>query len=299
MYLCIKFKEVKMSEESVILPFKKPKWLRVKLPIGKKYTELRGVVDKYKLHTICTSGSCPNMGECWTEGTATFMILGNTCTRSCGFCGVKTGRPDAVDWEEPEKVARSIKLMHIKHAVITSVDRDDLKDGGSIIWVETIKAIRRENPNTTLETLIPDFQGNKINLDRIIAVKPEVVSHNLETVRRLTRQVRIQAKYDRSLEVLLYLKESGLPRTKSGIMLGLGETEEEVIETLHDFKKAKVDIVTIGQYLQPSKKHLPVKAYITPEQFKKYEQIGKELGFRHVESGALVRSSYKAHKHML
>ena len=299
MYLCRIKNEYKMADESVILPFKKPKWLRVKLPVGKKYTELRGVVDKYKLHTICTSGSCPNMGECWTEGTATFMILGNTCTRSCGFCGVKTGRPDTIDWEEPEKVARSIKLMHIKHAVITSVDRDDLKDGGSIIWAETIKAIRRENPNTTLETLIPDFQGNHTNIDRIIAVKPEVVSHNLETVRRLTREVRIQAKYDRSLEVLLYLKESGMPRTKSGIMLGLGETEEEVIETLHDLKNAKVDIVTIGQYLQPSKKHLPVKEYITPEQFKKYEKIGKELGFRHVESGALVRSSYKAHKHML
>jgi lipoic acid synthetase len=288
-----------MADKSVILPYKKPKWLRVKLPVGKKYTELRGVVDKYKLHTICTSGSCPNMGECWTEGTATFMILGNICTRSCGFCGVKTGRPNSVDWEEPEKVARSIKLMNIKHAVITSVDRDDLKDGGSIIWAETIKAIRRENPNTTLETLIPDFQGNHTNLDRIISVKPEVVSHNLETVKRLTRQVRIQAKYERSLEVLLYLKESGLPRTKSGIMLGLGETEKEVIETLHDLKDAKVDIVTIGQYLQPSKKHLPVKEYITPEQFKKYEQIGKELGFRHVESGALVRSSYKAHKHIL
>ncbi len=288
-----------MAEESVILPHKKPKWLRVKLPVGKEYTKLRGIVDKYKLHTICTSGSCPNMGECWTEGTATFMILGNICTRSCGFCGVKTGRPDTVDWEEPEKVARSIKLMNIKHAVITSVDRDDLKDGGSIIWSETIKAIRRENPKTTLETLIPDFQGNHVNLNRIIAIKPEVVSHNLETVRRLTREVRIQAKYDRSLEVLLYLKESGLPRTKSGIMLGLGETEKEVIETLHDLKNAKVDVVTIGQYLQPSKKHLPVKEYITPEQFKIYEKVGLELGFRHVESGALVRSSYKAHKHIL
>ncbi len=288
-----------MAEESVIIPQKKPKWLRVKLPVGKEYTKLRGVVDKYKLHTICTSGSCPNMGECWTEGTATFMILGNTCTRSCGFCGVKTGRPDTVDWEEPEKVARSIKLMNIKHAVITSVDRDDLKDGGSIIWSETIKAIRRENPKTTLETLIPDFQGNHTNLNRIIAVKPEVVSHNLETVRRLTREVRIQAKYDRSLEVLLYLKESGLPRTKSGIMLGLGETEKEVMETLHDLKNAKVDVVTIGQYLQPSKKHLPVKEYITPEQFKLYKKIGLDLGFRHVESGALVRSSYKAHKHIL
>ncbi len=277
---------------------KKPKWIRVKLPTGKKYTELRSIVDKYNLNTICTSGSCPNMGECWGEGTATFMILGNICTRSCGFCGVKTGRPETVDWEEPEKVARSIKLMHIKHAVITSVDRDDLKDGGSIIWSETIQAIRRANPNTTLETLIPDFQGNKTNIDRLVAAAPEIISHNLETVRRLTREVRIQAKYDRSLEVLKYIKESGQKRTKSGIMLGLGETEEEVIQTLHDLKAAKVDIVTIGQYLQPSKKHLPVKHFVTPEQFKKYEQIGLELGFRHVESGALVRSSYRAHKHL-
>jgi len=285
-------------KESHILPRKKPEWLRVKLPIGKTYTNLRNVVDKYQLNTICTSGSCPNMGECWTEGTATFMILGNTCTRSCGFCGVATGKPLPVDWEEPDKVANSIKIMKIKHAVITSVDRDDLKDGGSIIWAETIQAIRRANPNTTLETLIPDFRGDKVNLDRIVAVKPEIVSHNLETVRRLTRKVRIQAKYDRSLEVLLYLKESGLNRTKSGIMLGLGETEEEVIETLHDLKAAKVDVVTIGQYLQPSKKHLQVQKYITPEQFKKYEKIGLDLGFRHVESGPLVRSSYKAQKHL-
>ena len=206
---------------------KKPKWLRVKLPTGKKYTELRSLVDKYDLHTICTSGSCPNMGECWGEGTATFMILGNICTRSCGFCGVKTGRPETVDWEEPEKVARSIKLMKIKHAVITSVDRDDLKDGGSIIWAETVDAIRRMNPKTTLETLIPDFQGNERNLDRIVAVHPEVVSHNIETVRRLTREVRIQAKYDQSMSVLKYLKDQGVNRTKSGIMLGLGEKEEE------------------------------------------------------------------------
>lgn len=276
----------------------KPKWIRVKLPTGKKYTELRGLVDKYKLNTICTSGSCPNMGECWGEGTATFMILGNICTRSCGFCGVKTGRPETVEWDEPEKVARSIKLMKIKHAVITSVDRDDLKDGGSIIWFETIQAIRRANPNTTLETLIPDFQGNTTNIDRLLKAAPEVISHNLETVRRLTREVRIQAKYDRSLEVLAYMKAKGQPRTKSGIMLGLGETEEEVIETLHDLAKAKVDIVTIGQYLQPSKKHLPVKEFITPEQFEKYRKIGLELGFRHVESGALVRSSYKAQKHL-
>lgn len=286
------------TANNIIPPKGKPKWLRVKLPTGKKYTELRGLVDKYKLHTICTSGSCPNMGECWGEGTATFMILGNVCTRSCGFCGVKTGRPESVDWEEPEKVARSIKLMQIKHAVVTSVDRDDLKDMGSIIWAETVKAIRRMNPETTLETLIPDFQGVERNIDRIVEVSPEVVSHNMETVKRLTREVRIQAKYSRSLGVLKYLKDQGINRTKSGIMLGLGEKEEEVIQTMEDLKNAYVDVVTIGQYLQPSKKHLPVKEFITPEQFEKYREIGLGMGFRHVESGALVRSSYKAHKHI-
>ncbi len=238
------------------------------------------------------------MGECWGEGTATFMILGNVCTRSCGFCGVKTGRPEDVDWSEPEKVARSIKIMSIKHAVITSVDRDDLKDMGSIIWSETVKAIRRMNPSTTLETLIPDFQGITTHLDRIVAVSPEVVSHNMETVKRLTREVRIQAKYDRSLGGLKYLKEQGVSRTKSGIMLGLGELEEEVIETMDDLRKADVDVVTIGQYLQPSKRHLPVKEFILPQQFEKYKTLGLEMGFRHVESGALVRSSYKAHKHI-
>ncbi|MFO7719850.1 MAG: lipoyl synthase [Gillisia sp.] len=289
-----------MTTETITAPIRtpKPKWLRVKLPTGKKYTELRGLVDKYDLHTICTSGSCPNMGECWSEGTATFMILGNVCTRSCGFCGVKTGRPDTLDWDEPEKVARSIKLMKIKHAVVTSVDRDDLKDMGSILWAETVKAIRRMNPETTLETLIPDFQGNERNIDRIIAVNPEVVSHNMETVKRLTREVRIQAKYERSLEVLNYLKKNGIKRTKSGIMLGLGEEEDEVIQSLKDLRSVNVDIVTIGQYLQPSKRHLPVKEFITPEQFEKYETIGLELGFRHVESSALVRSSYKAQKHL-
>ncbi len=287
-----------MANESILVQEKvqKPKWLRVKLPVGKKYTELRGLVDKYKLNTICTSGSCPNMGECWGEGTATFMILGNTCTRSCGFCGVKTGRPDTVEWDEPEKVARSIKIMKIKHAVLTSVDRDDLKDGGSIIWAETVNAVRRANPGTTLETLIPDFQGNEQQIDRIIKVAPEVVSHNMETVRRLTREVRIQAKYDRSLGVLKYLKENGM-RTKSGIMLGLGETEDEVIQTMKDLRAVGLDVITIGQYLQPSKKHLPVKEFITPDQFKKYETLGLEMGFMYVESGALVRSSYKAHKH--
>ena len=278
---------------------KKPNWIRVKLPVGKNYKSLRGLVDRYKLNTICTSGSCPNMGECWAEGTATFMILGNICTRSCAFCGVKTGRPNAVDWEEPEKVAMSINIMKIKHAVITSVDRDDIKDMGSIIWAETVNAIRRINPNTTLETLIPDFQGKTRNIDRLIKVKPEVISHNLETVRRLTREVRIQAKYDRSIDVLKYLKKKKVNRTKSGIMLGLGEKENEVIETINDLKKAKVDVLTIGQYLQPSKNHLSVKSFITPEMFKKYEEYALNLGFRHVESGPLVRSSYKAHKHIL
>jgi lipoyl synthase len=238
------------------------------------------------------------MGECWGEGTATFMILGNTCTRSCGFCNVKTGRPDEVDWKEPIKVAKSIQIMGIKHAVITSVDRDDLKDNGSILWRETIITIRRLNPGTTLETLIPDFKGDETSLDRIIDVEPEVISHNLETVRRLTKEVRIQAKYDRSLSVLKYLKDKGVKRTKSGIMLGLGEQREEVIESLEDLREVGVDVLTIGQYLQPSKKHLSVKSFIEPRVFDDYKKIGEDLGFRHVESGPLVRSSYKAQKHI-
>ena len=278
--------------------YKKPEWLRVKLPTGKNYSDLRKLVDKYKLNTICSSGSCPNMGECWGEGTATFMILGNTCTRSCGFCNVKTGRPDEVDCKETIKVAKSIQIMGIKHAVITSVDRDDLKDNGSILWRETIIAIRRLNPSTTLETLIPDFKGDETSLDRIIDVEPEVISHNLETVRRLTKEVRIQAKYDRSLTVLKYLKDKGVKRTKSGIMLGLGEQKEEVIESLEDLREVGVDVLTIGQYLQPSKKHLPVKSFIEPRVFDDYKKIGEALGFRHVESGPLVRSSYKAQKHI-
>ena len=277
----------------------KPKWLKVKLPTGKNYKELRGLVDKYELNTICQSGSCPNMGECWGAGTATFMILGNICTRSCGFCGVKTGRPTEVDWEEPEKVARSIKIMKIKHAVITSVDRDDLKDMGSIIWGETVNAVKRISPDTTMETLIPDFQGITKHMDRLLEVAPEVISHNMETVKRLTREVRIQAKYERSLEVLDYLKTAGQNRTKTGMMLGLGEKEDEVLRTIEDIRKAKVDVITLGQYLQPSKKHLPVKEFITPEQFKTYELFAKDLGFIHVESGPLVRSSYHAEKHIL
>lgn len=276
---------------------KKPKWLKVKLPTGKEYVNVRQIVGEHKLHTICESGNCPNMGECWGAGTATFMILGNICTRSCGFCAVKTGRPLPADTEEPKRVANSVKLMNVKHCVITSVDRDDLKDGGSIIWTETVQAVREASPDTTLETLIPDFKGDWENLQRIIDVAPEIVSHNLETVRRLTREVRIQAKYDRSLEVIKRLKEGGM-KTKSGVMLGLGETEEEVIETMKDLANAGCDILTLGQYLQPTPKHLPVVEFVKPEQFEKYKKIGLELGFRFIESGPLVRSSYHAEKHL-
>jgi len=276
---------------------KKPSWLKVKLPTGESYKNLRKIVSEHDLHTICSSGNCPNMGECWGAGTATFMILGNICTRSCGFCAVKTGRPLPVDLEEPMRVANSVKLMNVKHCVITSVDRDDLKDGGSIIWVETINAVRKISPHTTLETLVPDFKGDWDNLQRIIDVAPEIVSHNLETVRRLTKQVRIQAKYDRSLEALKRLKDGGM-KTKSGIMLGLGELEEEVIDSMKDLRSVGCDILTLGQYLQPTTKHLPVVEFVTPAQFAKYEKIGLELGFRFVESGPLVRSSYRAEKHL-
>ena len=286
------------TEKSTKERVQKPKWLRVKLPTGENYKQVRGLVDKYKLHTICESGHCPNMGECWGAGTATFMILGNICTRSCGFCNVATGRPMNVDWEEPEKVARSVKLMKIKHAVLTSVDRDDLADGGSIIWAETVRAIRRISPETTMETLIPDFKGELHNVDRIIEANPEIVSHNIETVRRLTRKVRIQAQFDRSLMVLKYLKEQGIGRTKSGIMLGLGETKEEVIEAMRELREADADIITLGQYLQPTKRHLPVVEFITPEVFKELKEIGLEMGFKFVESGPLVRSSYHAEKHI-
>jgi lipoic acid synthetase len=276
---------------------KKPKWLRVKLPTGENYRTVRGLVDQHKLHTICESGSCPNMGECWGEGTATFMILGNICTRSCGFCAVQTGKPEEVDEFEPGRVANSVKIMGVKHAVVTSVDRDDLKDGGSEIWAQTVRAIRQQSPGTTLETLIPDFAGKWENLEVIIQVAPEIVSHNLETVRRLTKQVRIQAKYDRSLEVLFRLKKGGM-RTKSGVMLGLGETEDEVIETMQDLRSVGVDILTLGQYLQPTPKHLPVIEFIEPVQFEKYRILGLEMGFRFVESGPLVRSSYHEEKHL-
>ncbi len=276
---------------------KKPDWLRVRLPTGEKYRNLRHIVDDHKLHTICQSGNCPNMGECWGAGTATFMILGNTCTRSCGFCAVATGRPDPIDWGEPKRVAEAIQLMGVKHAVLTSVDRDELKDGGSVLWANTVRAVRNLNPGTTLETLIPDFKGIKENIQRIVEVAPEVVSHNVETVERLTRKVRIQAKYRRSLEVIRYLKEKGM-RTKSGIMLGLGEEKGEVVAAMQDLYDNGCDVVTLGQYLQPTPRHLSVERFITPAEFAEYKGIGYKIGFDFVESGPLVRSSYHAERHI-
>ena len=286
-----------MSESNVLEKPKKPSWLKVKLPTGESYKKVRNLVSEHKLHTICESGNCPNMGECWGAGTATFMILGNVCTRSCDFCAVSTGKPEEVDVFEPARVANSVKLMNVKHAVITSVDRDDLQDGGADMWVKTVSAIRRKSPDTTLETLIPDFAGKWENLQRIIEVAPEIVSHNIETVRRLTKKIRVQAKYNRSLELLLRLKKGGM-KTKSGLMLGLGETDEEVIETMQDLRSVEVDILTLGQYLQPTPKHAEVKDFITPEKFDEYQKLGLEMGFRFVESGPLVRSSYHAEKHL-
>ena len=277
---------------------KKPNWLRVKLPIGEEYKHVRSLVDTHKLHTICESGNCPNMGECWGEGTATFMILGNICTRSCGFCAVATGRPEPVDWDEPQRVAEAIHLMKVKHAVLTSVDRDELADQGSIIWYNTIKAVKSLNAFTTLETLIPDFKADESCIQRVIDAAPEVVSHNIETVERLTKQVRIQAKYWRSMETLRILKRGGM-RTKSGIMLGLGETKEEVVQTMQDLRDSDTDVITIGQYLQPSKKHLQVQRFVHPDEFKELREIGYNMGFDYVESGPLVRSSYHSEKHVI
>jgi len=285
-------------ETTVKKPKKKPDWLRVKLPIGENYTNVRGIVSEHKLHTICQSGNCPNMGECWGACNATFMIPGNICTRSCGFCSVATGRPLGVDRAEPMRVAESVKLMKVKHCVITSVDRDDLKDGGSIIWAETIKAVRKVSPGTTMETLIPDFQGNWENLQRVIDERPEIISHNLETVKRLTKQVRIQAKYERSLEVHKYIHAAGV-RGKSGLMLGLGETKEEVMEAMDDLLGVGVEILTLGQYLQPTKEHLPVTEFIHPDVFAELKEIGLKRGFQYVESGPLVRSSYHAERHLI
>jgi lipoic acid synthetase len=275
----------------------KPDWLKVQIAGNGEYAKMKKLVKENGLHTICESGKCPNIGECWGVGTATFMIGGNTCTRSCQFCNVATGAGEALDPLEPFKIAQSISIMGIKHAVVTSVDRDDLQDGGSEHWAKTVEEIRKWNPETTLETLIPDFQGRKDQLDRIIKVHPEVVSHNIETVRRLTYEVRIQAKYDRSMEVLEYLFDQGMV-TKSGLMLGMGETDEEIKETLQDLRNVGVSIITMGQYLQPTARHLKVDRYVTPEEFARYKAWAEDMGYEFVESGPLVRSSYHAEKHL-
>ncbi len=276
---------------------RKPDWLKIKVPKGKQYIAVKDIVADHKLHTICVSGHCPNMHECWGRGTATLMILGNICTRACGFCNVKTGRPLPADWEEPVRVAKSVKLMKLKHCVLTSVDRDDLDDGGAAIWALTVKEIKKSSPETTIETLIPDFDGRKELIEMVIEAGPEVVSHNLETVRRITPWARSRARYDVSLKTLEIISRSkAVP--KSGIMVGLGETFDEVLQTMDDLRNAGVEVMTIGQYLQPTKKHLPVKAFITPGQFAEYKSIGLEKGFRFVESSPLVRSSYRAERHV-
>ncbi len=276
---------------------KKPDWLRVKLPIGENYKKVRELVDKYKLHTICQSGHCPNMGECWGEGTATFMILGNVCTRSCSFCAVATGRPPEYDEDEPQRVAEAVYLMQVKHAVITSVNRDELKDRGAAIWNATVKAVKERSPNTTIETLIPDVRANWEALETMISPGQEVVSHNMETVKSLYRKVRPQAKYQRSLEQIKRTKAYG-KRTKSGIMVGLGETKEEVFQIMDDLLEHGCDVLTIGQYLQPTKMHIEVAEYIHPDIFAEYHEVGMAKGFDFVESGPLVRSSYHAERHV-
>ncbi len=276
---------------------KKPDWLRVKLPTGPKYKHVRQLVDQYELNTICQSGNCPNMGECWGAGTATFMILGDVCTRSCSFCAVKTGRPPEYDEDEPRRVAEAIRLMEVKHAVLTSVNRDELKDRGAEIWYQTVVAVKEESPTTTIETLIPDVRANWEALERMISGGQEVVSHNIETVRDLYRKVRPQAKYDRSLEQLQRIKDFG-KRTKTGFMVGLGETDEQVLQTMRDLKEYGVDVVTIGQYLQPTKNHLKVEKFVHPDTFAFYKEEGEKMGFSFVESGPLVRSSYHAERHL-
>jgi lipoic acid synthetase len=276
---------------------KKPSWLRVKLPVGKEYLKVRDIVDQYKLHTICESGSCPNMGECWGNGTATFMILGNVCTRSCTFCAVATGRPPEYDAEEPNRVAQAIKLMGVKHAVITSVNRDELKDRGAEIWYQTVVLTKQLSPETTIETLIPDVKNNWDALYRMISGGQEVVSHNMETVERLYRPVRPQAKYARSLEELKRIKEFG-KRSKSGIMLGLGESDDEVYKAMDDLAGVGLDILTLGQYLQPTKMHLEVAEFVHPDKFAHFKEEGERRGIKYVESGPLVRSSYHAERHV-
>jgi lipoyl synthase len=276
---------------------KKPDWLRVKLPVGKEYAKVRQLVDQYKLHTICESGNCPNMGECWGAGTATFMILGNVCTRSCSFCAVATGRPTEYDTDEPRRVAEAVKLMSVKHCVLTSVNRDELKDRGAEIWYQTVVEVKKISPETTIETLIPDVKGNWDALIRMISAGQEVVSHNMETVKRLYKMVRPQAKYERSLEQIKRTKEYG-QRTKSGIMLGLGETQEEVFEAMDELAANGLDILTLGQYLQPTKLHIEIAEFIHPDKFAMYKEEGLKRGLKYVESGPLVRSSYHAERHV-
>lgn len=276
---------------------RKPAWLKTSLPKGKAYLDVKEIVEKNKLHTICTSGKCPNIGECWGNGTATFMILGEICTRSCKFCATKTGKPLPVDWDEPARLAETIHKMNLKHCVITSVDRDDLDDDGAEFWAETIRTIKKVNPHTTIEVLIPDFSGIEERIQQVIEAKPNIISHNLETVRRLTPQIRSKAKYDISLQTIEYIANSEV-QAKSGIMVGLGETPEEVFETMDDLLDVNCKILTIGQYLQPGRENLPVETYVTPEQFETYHQIGLQKGFRIVESAPLVRSSYHAEKHV-
>jgi lipoyl synthase len=270
---------------------RKPDWLRIRLPSVNEYSYIKNYLNKFGLHTICESGSCPNIGECWGAGTATFMILGNTCTRSCRFCNVETGKPSEADKEEPEKIAEAVKELKLKHCVITSVTRDDLDDGGSEIWSETIKAIKQKNPETTIETLIPDFKGNIDDIQKVIKSGPDIISHNLETVKRLTKELRVYARYEISLKVIETIAQSGII-SKSGIMVGIGETEEEVMETMDDLLSVGCKIFTIGQYLQPTKDNLPVTEYVTPETFEKYRIAGINKGFAYVESSPLTRSSF-------
>lgn len=289
--------ELPVVSKEAITKRKKPDWLRVKLPVGKEYAKVRKLVDEHKLHTICESGNCPNMGECWGAGTATFMILGNVCTRSCSFCAVATGRPPEYDTDEPRRVAEAIKLMGVKHAVITSVNRDELKDRGAEIWYQTVVETKKISPETTIETLIPDVKGNWEALYRMIDAGQEVTSHNMETVENLYRRVRPQAKYYRSLEQLKRIKEYG-KRSKSGAMLGLGETDDQVFKLMDDLLEAGLDVLTLGQYLQPTKMHLEVQEYIHPDKFEFFKEEGEKRGLKYVESGALVRSSYHAERHV-
>jgi lipoic acid synthetase len=272
---------------------RRPEWLKAKLPVGENYTRLKGLMETRKLHTVCEEARCPNMGECWNHGTATFMILGDVCTRNCGFCAVKTGKPTELDADEPRRVAEAVQLMGVKHAVITSVNRDELFDGGAQIFAETIKQVRAVNPGTRVEVLIPDFRGDEFALDIVLDAFPDVLNHNMETVPRLYSTVRPQAKYERSLELLQRSKRRGF-LTKTGLMVGIGEEEHEVVEVMKDLSAINCDILTIGQYLQPTKEHLPVARFVHPDEFNHYKMVGKELGFKHVESGPLVRSSYHA-----